>query len=209
MSSILRSFLLGSAYIFRHKQLREEHRKHLSSRTDAVLSKARNKFSNASLGDSPPASSPITATGSSKDPSGSPATTYFANSPSVGNASTHAPDGSLLSPSGRIRRHVVDHSANEIRDALHVGRREHMSEIDCTVRYANRVYFRTKLTIISCFCRTARVSARNDRIVDPERMRLLSQRSSDLNLVVLLSRWTLATGRNYGRWTRAWPSFRP
>lgn len=122
MSSILRSFLLGSTYIFRHKQLREEHRKHLSSRTDAVLVKARNKYANAALEDSP-ASSPVAP--------GSPAT-YFSQHTACG--SSHGPDGSLISPSGRIRRHVVDHSASEIRDALHIGRREHMSEIDCTVR---------------------------------------------------------------------------
>ncbi|GFZ51509.1 hypothetical protein JCM24511_09276 [Saitozyma sp. JCM 24511] len=41
MSAIIRSFLLGSSYIFRHKQLEEQHHRHLSTRTDRVLSRAR------------------------------------------------------------------------------------------------------------------------------------------------------------------------
>ncbi|KAL7421435.1 hypothetical protein Q5752_004321 [Cryptotrichosporon argae] len=41
MSAVIRSFLLGSSYIFRHKQLFDYHQSHLSSRTQKVLERAR------------------------------------------------------------------------------------------------------------------------------------------------------------------------
>ncbi|RXK38756.1 hypothetical protein M231_03932 [Tremella mesenterica] len=41
ISSIIRSFLLGSSYIFRHKQLVASHTAHLSTRTKPIISKAR------------------------------------------------------------------------------------------------------------------------------------------------------------------------
>lgn len=49
MSSILRSFLLGSAYIFRHKQFVESHDRHLSKRTDRMLDRARREHQSPPL----------------------------------------------------------------------------------------------------------------------------------------------------------------
>ncbi|KAJ9106431.1 hypothetical protein QFC21_001577 [Naganishia friedmannii] len=45
---------------------------------------------------------------------------------------------SILSPGGTPRRHVVAHSNNDIRDALHVARHDHMSDADCFVGAATR-----------------------------------------------------------------------
>jgi hypothetical protein len=127
MSSILRSFLLGeldwlclsvhrqhaflagSSYIFRHKQLKEEHTKHLSSRTDRVLEKARRRYSLDTAGFSPGTS-----------------------------PSQHPLDSPLSSPIEPILsscpgRHLVQHSPGDIRDALRTARNEHMSEIDTIV----------------------------------------------------------------------------
>jgi hypothetical protein len=38
-----------------------------------------------------------------------------------------------ISASGASGRHVVDHASREIRDALHLARHEHMSEMDAIV----------------------------------------------------------------------------
>ncbi|KAK4685256.1 hypothetical protein P7C73_g4898, partial [Tremellales sp. Uapishka_1] len=45
MSSIIRSFLLGSSYIFRHKQLMDKHETHLSTRTGGILERAMSRTS--------------------------------------------------------------------------------------------------------------------------------------------------------------------
>lgn len=115
MSSIVRSFLLGSAYIFRHKQMQHEHRKHLSARTDKVISRAKRQW----------ASDPDH--GHFQGLSASTISSALSESPTSPGASI------LLSPGGTSRRHVVNHSDNEIRDALHVARHDHMSDADCFV----------------------------------------------------------------------------
>lgn len=117
MSTIVRSFLLGSAYIFRHKQMQNEHRKHLSARTDKVISRAKRQWSSDFDHFHP---------GLSQSPT-------FASALSDSQLPS-SPDGSmLLSPGGTSRRHVVNHSDKEIRDALHVARHDHMSDADCIV----------------------------------------------------------------------------
>jgi 5'-nucleotidase len=98
---------VGSAYIFRHKQLRNEHKKHMSSHTDEVLSRHRARF------ERPQDESPVA-------------------SPVVGQMSSAWSSG-CISTGGTNRRHVVDHASREIRDALHLARREHMSEMDALV----------------------------------------------------------------------------
>ncbi|WWC64228.1 uncharacterized protein I303_106837 [Kwoniella dejecticola CBS 10117] len=122
MSSILRSFLLGSSYIFRHKQFESAAAAHLSSRTDKVLSRARIQHQHS------PASSL----------SSSPQSTKSFLSPQLQN-SQHLHNSGILSPVseqstgsawGVLRRHVVQHDWNTIRDALHVAKNEHMSSVD-------------------------------------------------------------------------------
>jgi hypothetical protein len=116
MSSIVRSFLLGSAYIFRHKQMQHEHRKHLSARTDKVISRAKKQWaSDSDHGHFQALSASTTSSALSE----SPTSPGGANMP--------------LSPGGTSRRHVVNHSDSEIRDALHVARHDHMSDADCFV----------------------------------------------------------------------------
>jgi 5'-nucleotidase len=133
MSSIVRSFLLGkrsvspqhslltlpaigSAYIFRHKQMQNHHRKHLSTRTDEVISRAHKQWSHEPDHQSGLSISPTSASSHNG--------LHVDSSPSA---------SMLLSPGGTSRRHVVNHSQNEIRDALHVARHDHMSSADCFV----------------------------------------------------------------------------
>ncbi len=107
----------GSSYIFRHKQLREEHTKHLSSRTDQTLKRARDRYTRDTLS---PTNSPTlerTLRGL-----GSFSTAESSCSPTQ--------EGILGSSHGR---HVIKHSEHEIRDALRTARMEHMSEIDTLV----------------------------------------------------------------------------
>ncbi|KAJ9115326.1 hypothetical protein QFC24_007035 [Naganishia onofrii] len=128
MSSIVRSFLLGSAYIFRHKQIRHEHRKHLSARTDKVISRARRQWSY----DAAANHLYDQAHGPGHAPNGglhSPTTSVSTLDDSHMSSSPVA--SSLISPGGTPRRHVVAHSNNDIRDALHVARHDHMSDADC------------------------------------------------------------------------------
>lgn len=105
------SSLTGSTYIFRHKQLQASHIKHLSSHTDEVIRRARNRFTKGSA-DSTPANSPRL------EPH------PFAGSPY---------NPGMFSPGAMGRVHLVNHSGAEIRDALHVARNDHMSGIDALV----------------------------------------------------------------------------
>lgn len=116
MSAIIRSFLLGSTFIFRNKQLANEHDKHLSAKTLKVLQRARAQHRSpvSSL-----ASSPVK---SRHDDYGSPNTTI--SSEEVDISSTTTATWSTL------RRHVVEHDWVTIREALHVAKHEHMSEVD-------------------------------------------------------------------------------
>lgn len=162
MSSVVRSFLLGklssasahirtmlitrvssgSAYIFRHKQLKESHKNHLSTRTDKVIDRHRARFERGTTD---------SAGGSPISPF-SPNTPYSAFSPvfhgrqfsypptegmtAVGGGAGMQPSPSMSS-SGTLAamrgRHVIDHGSREIRDALHLARHEHMSEMDALV----------------------------------------------------------------------------
>ncbi|ODN74799.1 hypothetical protein L202_07114 [Cryptococcus amylolentus CBS 6039] len=138
MSSILRSFLLGSAYIFRHKQLEEAAHSHLSRRTSQVLLRARAQHQ--------------TQTSPSVSVSSSPKREILAPVPSspngdggyltAGSLKAHATSpGSDVSSSsgwGLLKRHVVDHDWGTIRNALHVARHEHMSGIDSVPGQAMR-----------------------------------------------------------------------
>ncbi|WWC97747.1 hypothetical protein V866_004633 [Kwoniella sp. B9012] len=120
MSSILRSFLLGSSYIFRHKQLESAAAAHLSSRTDKVLSRARAQHQHS------PSSSL----------SSSPQSNKGFLSPNSNLANSHhgvlspVSERSASSAWGVLRRHVVQHDWGTIRDALHVAKHEHMSSVD-------------------------------------------------------------------------------
>lgn len=145
MSSIIRSFLLGTSYsdafrdvqadpklgssfIFRHKQLADAHKEHLSTLTAKLLDKARAEHQSSpsvSPRTSPKSSklglrlptSPLSPTQEKKD---------FCASP-VDGANTAAHDGS---PSHPARRHVVNHNWANIRAAMRIAKTEHMSEVD-------------------------------------------------------------------------------
>lgn len=126
MSSIIRAFLLGqfrsprglstsstqpclligSSYIFRHKQLVDAHQHHLSSRTERVISRARVQHQ-------------------SSQPSS------IASSPRV----PLSPLTEMNSPMSDMngKRHVVQHDWASIRDALHVAKNEHVSSVDVCV----------------------------------------------------------------------------
>jgi 5'-nucleotidase len=146
MSSIVRSFLLGksvfldgigkqadmphqsgSAYIFRHKQIRHEHRKHLSARTDKVISRARRQWSYDAAADH-------MHDHHGHMPNGLHSPTTSVSTLDDSHMSSSPVASSILSPGGTPRRHVVAHSNNDIRDALHVARHDHMSDADCFVR---------------------------------------------------------------------------
>ncbi|KAE8543376.1 hypothetical protein D1P53_000082 [Cryptococcus gattii VGV] len=143
MSSILRSFLLGSSYIFRHKQLEEAAHSHLSRRTSQVLSRARAELTSQSQ------SSPSASLSSS--PTKNLLAAQFKLSPDRMTSPNHFTPASLpsdaLSPSsaisesspwGRLRRHVVQHDWGTIRNALHVAKHEHMSGLDVVAGQAMR-----------------------------------------------------------------------
>ncbi|WVR09253.1 hypothetical protein IAU60_006318 [Kwoniella sp. DSM 27419] len=118
MSSILRSFLLGSSYIFRHKQLEAAANQHLSKRTDRVLSRARQQHQHSPS--SSLSSSPQSVKGSFLSPGGQKG--GYIPSPVSEKSNTLA--WSL------VRRHVVQHDWTSIRDAMHVAKHEHMSSVD-------------------------------------------------------------------------------
>ncbi|ORX38934.1 Metallo-dependent phosphatase-like protein [Kockovaella imperatae] len=116
MSSIIRSFLLGSAYIWRRKQLQNAREKHLSARTDKVLDRARAEHLSTPA-QSPSASPRMSRSAvlSSEDPPMSPMSDRSAYT-----------SGSA----GGGRRHVIQHSRVSIRDAMHISKNEHMSTVD-------------------------------------------------------------------------------
>jgi len=119
MSSIIRSFLLGSQYIFRQKQLLDAHQTHLSAWTDHVLSRARAQHQSS------PYSSVASSPRSSKlhlVPPQSPTTDR--DEPMFSPVSDRSFD-----TIGR-RRHVVQHDWATIRAALHIAKHEHMSSVD-------------------------------------------------------------------------------
>jgi hypothetical protein len=62
-------------------------------------------------------------------------------SPVVGQMSSAWSSG-CISNGGTNRRHVIDHDARDIRDALHIARREHMSEMDALVSRLRYIKFR-------------------------------------------------------------------
>ena len=125
ISSIVRSFLLGSSYIFRHKQFRESHEAHLSSRTKVVLDKARREHHSPS---NSPTSSPRT-THSKLNLTSPPVSPYS------GMREPNPWDSPASTGTGNGRRHVVNHSWAAIRDAMHVAKHEHLSEVDCLVSH--------------------------------------------------------------------------
>ncbi|KGB76109.2 hypothetical protein CNBG_1947 [Cryptococcus deuterogattii R265] len=143
MSSILRSFLLGSSYIFRHKQLEEAAHSHLSRRTSQVLSRARAELTSqsqsspsASLSSSPTKNLLAAQFKSSQDRMTSPNHLTPASLPSDGLSPSSTISES--SPWGRLRRHVVQHDWGTIRNALHVAKHEHMSGLDVVAGQAMR-----------------------------------------------------------------------
>ncbi|WVQ75350.1 hypothetical protein IAR50_004969 [Cryptococcus sp. DSM 104548] len=145
MSSILRSFLLGSAYIFRHKQLEEAAHSHLSRRTSQVLSRARAQHQShsspsVSVSSSPKReflSPPSLHSQTRSSPNGD--TGGYLTAGSL-NAQALSPGSDISSSSGwgLLKRHVVDHDWGTIRNALHVARHEHMSGIDSVAGQAMR-----------------------------------------------------------------------
>ncbi|ORY29141.1 hypothetical protein BCR39DRAFT_532806 [Naematelia encephala] len=113
MSSIIRHFLLGSAYIFRHKQLRDAHHSHQSKRTQQVIDKARLQSvasPNASLSSSPQSARRLN---------------FGLHSPPTSPGREDGP----MSP-GAGKRHVVQHDWTSIRDAMRIARTEHLSSVD-------------------------------------------------------------------------------
>ncbi|WWC73295.1 uncharacterized protein I206_107262 [Kwoniella pini CBS 10737] len=122
MSSILRSFLLGSSYIFRHKQLESAAAAHLSSRTDKVLSRARNQHQH----------SPTSSVSSSPQSTKSFLSPQNSHHAAMQNSGILSPvsERSTGSAWGVLKRHVVQHDWSTIRDALHVAKNEHMSSVD-------------------------------------------------------------------------------
>ncbi|KAK8843476.1 hypothetical protein IAR55_007135 [Kwoniella newhampshirensis] len=127
MSSIIRSFLLGSSYIFRHKQLEAAAQSHLSSRTDQVLSRARAQHQSS------PSSSLSSSPQSFKDH-------HLLNNLHQGQQGVLSPvsERSVNSAWGNLRRHVVTHDWGSIRDALHIAKNEHMSSMDVVAGQAMR-----------------------------------------------------------------------
>ncbi|WWD20985.1 hypothetical protein CI109_105465 [Kwoniella shandongensis] len=127
MSSIIRSFLLGSSYIFRHKQLEDAAQSHLSSRTDQVLSRARAQHQSSptsSLSSSPQSLKNLSFLHQGqqlREPVLSPVS-----------------ERSASSAWGNLRRHVVTHDWGSIRDALHIAKNEHMSSLDVVAGQAMR-----------------------------------------------------------------------
>lgn len=95
--------------------MQDHHQKHLSSRTDQVISRAHKQWSHEPDHQSAFLNNPGSASHNSLHVDSSPSTSM------------------ILSPGGTPRRHVVNHSQNEIRDALHVARHDHMSSADCFV----------------------------------------------------------------------------
>ncbi|OWZ73671.1 hypothetical protein AYX14_00816 [Cryptococcus neoformans] len=143
MSSILRSFLLGSSYIFRHKQLEEAAHSHLSRRTSQVLSRARAEHTSqsqsspsASLSSSPKRNLLAAQFKSPQDRMTSPNHLTSASLPP--NALSPNSEISESSAWGRLRRHVVQHDWGTIRNALHVAKHEHMSGLDVLAGQAMR-----------------------------------------------------------------------
>lgn len=137
MSSIIRSFLLGSSYIFRHKQLRSSYNSHRSSRTAQVIDRARHQHTSGSAPSSA-ASSPR----SSYKPSlhshspirerGEPLVSPPLSKSQIlqmrdGQYAPHSPGAA------GGRRHVVSHEWSSIRDAMHVAKNEHLSDVDALV----------------------------------------------------------------------------
>lgn len=134
----------GSAYIFRHKQLMEAHDTHLSSRTDKVISRARqiHHSPTSSLSSSPTSTRGGGGGGGSGAMWGGRTQSHPGPGPNANWSplSTHAElplqdSVASLPPRpvdgwGSIRRHVVKHDRRSIRDALWVGRNEHMSGVD-------------------------------------------------------------------------------
>jgi len=122
MSSIIRSFLLGSAYIYRHKQLVDAHHQYLSAKTVRVLNRAREQHATSPL--SSKASSPRKSIHELHEmsPPSSPRTSFL---PAVREHSF-----SSTSTWSILRRHVVMHDWVTIRDAMHIAKHEHMSAVD-------------------------------------------------------------------------------
>ncbi|WVN91141.1 uncharacterized protein L203_106393 [Cryptococcus depauperatus CBS 7841] len=142
MSSILRSFLLGSSYIFRHKQLAEAVHSHLSRRTSQVLLRAREQHQSQS---SPPVSL------SSFSPQKDSLSVQSAVSQLNGGVSLNKHMGNSLqrtitlgsevsdsSAWGTLKKHVVLHDWGTIRNALHIAKHEHMSSMDVVAGQAMR-----------------------------------------------------------------------
>ncbi|TXT08774.1 hypothetical protein VHUM_02902 [Vanrija humicola] len=128
MSNIIRSFLLGSAYIFRHKQLADARHKYLSDKTHRVLKRARARLQSsprASLASSPIKTFPgfHEENGLLASPGSSPGTVDL--NMSVSSVSTISTTGWAT-----LRRHVIDHDWLSISEAFHIARHEHMSSVD-------------------------------------------------------------------------------
>ncbi|BEJ13733.1 hypothetical protein CspHIS471_0309070 [Cutaneotrichosporon sp. HIS471] len=139
MSSIIRSFLLGSSFIFRMTQLAEAHHDHLDhicSRTSNLLKRHR------TLQRSPCqsiASSPSKAKydlGQFVDsPGTSPIHPSFKNIVEAVTANESelvelSTSTSSTSGWGMLRRRVIEHDWVTIREAMHVAKHEHMSDVD-------------------------------------------------------------------------------
>lgn len=119
MSAIVRSFLLGSAFIFRNKQLADAHEEHLCTKTLKVLQRARAQHRSPV---SSVAGSPMKTRHDFGDMA-SPVSTTESEDVEMSNSTT-------LSTWSFLRRHVVEHDWVTIREALHIAKHEHMSEVD-------------------------------------------------------------------------------
>lgn len=107
------SLTIGSAYIFRHKQLVSAHQKHLSSKTKSLLSRARNEHN----------------TSPQQSPNASPRSSKLALLSPTSEKPEYSAPGSPISES-HPRRHVVKHDWSSIRAALWIAKHEHMSTVD-------------------------------------------------------------------------------
>ncbi|TXT12211.1 uncharacterized protein COLE_02621 [Cutaneotrichosporon oleaginosum] len=180
MSSIIRSFLLGSSFIFRMKQLADAHHDHVDhicSRTLNVLKRHRTLHRSP---ENSVASSPVKAMYGHRfvdSPTASPVQTHFM---SVDTEEEEGMTASLTASTWvSLRRHVIEHDWVTIREAMHMAKHEHMSDVDpCDGRHLRRK------TILNIGDKTPRTATPTPgMLVDAKRKAELKDLGSDVAIV--------------------------
>lgn len=123
MSSIVRSFLLGSSFIFRKKQLADAHEEHLCTKTLNVLKRARAQHRS-------PVSSVVSSPLKMKYDFSRANTSPLSARTMSEDEDVEMASSTTLDTWSFLRRHVVEHDWVTIREALHIAKHEHMSEVD-------------------------------------------------------------------------------